>query len=71
MAIQTQTKAAPFGAISVFRGAQAVDNIANTFRSWNEARRTMNELYQLTDRELNDLGIARGEIREIAKRASR
>ena len=34
-------------------------------------RKTVRELSQLTDRELNDLGIARGEIENVAHRALR
>ena len=34
-------------------------------------RRTVRELQQLSDRELDDLGIARREIRTIARRAVR
>ena len=32
------------------------------------ARNTVNELSRLTDRELNDLGISRGQIRHLANK---
>ena len=41
------------------------DNI----RSWNRVRQTRNELYSLSNRELDDLGISRGDIPFVARRA--
>jgi uncharacterized protein YjiS (DUF1127 family) len=34
--------------------------------AWNDARMTRNSLCQLTDRELDDLGLVRGDIEDIA-----
>ena len=39
-----------------------------SFRRYRTARRTMNELSKLSDRELRDIGIARHEIRTVAYR---
>ena len=54
-----------------------VERLNATFSRLSEAharrkiyRRTVNELAVLTDRELADLGIARGEIRAIARQAA-
>ena len=33
---------------------------------WKERRDTFNTLHKLSDRELNDIGISRGDIRSIA-----
>ena len=33
---------------------------------WKEQRETFKTLHKLTDRELNDIGISRGDIRSIA-----
>ncbi|SLN58099.1 hypothetical protein ROG8370_02651 [Roseovarius gaetbuli] len=35
--------------------------------AWNERRATRNALSQLSDRELDDIGLARGDINEIAR----
>ena len=40
-------------------------------RNWNRVRNTRNELDSLTDRELSDLGITRGDIPFIARRSVR
>jgi len=44
-------------------------NLLGSIRNWNRARHTRNELFSLSTHELNDLGIARGDIPFIAKRA--
>ncbi len=46
-------------------------DILGNIRTWNRVRITRNELNSLSTRELNDLGITRGDIPFIAQRASR
>ena len=36
--------------------------------AWNDARQTRNELAKLTDRELDDIGLTRGDIDRVAAR---
>lgn len=40
----------------------------STFAAWNDARVTRNALSKLTDRELDDIGLSRGDIDMIASR---
>ena len=47
------------------------DRFARKYRSWRTYRSTVDELSRLSTRELNDLGIARGDIAFVARRASR
>ncbi|TRW95995.1 DUF1127 domain-containing protein [Paracoccus sp. M683] len=35
--------------------------------AWNDARVTRNSLSRLTDRELDDIGLCRGDIERIAR----
>ena len=44
-------------------------DIFGKVRDWNRIRQTRNELYTLSNRELTDLGISRGDIPFIAKNA--
>ncbi len=44
-----------------------VSMIAAKVRAWFRYRETVRELSRLTDRELNDLGIARYEIPFVAR----
>lgn len=46
-------------------------NIKRSFSAWRQARRTYNELSRLSSRELNDLGINRGDIAGIARQSYR
>ncbi|MFN7102829.1 MAG: DUF1127 domain-containing protein [Pseudorhizobium sp.] len=42
-------------------------NIARTFNNWRKYRQTVTELGRMTQRELNDLGIAQSDIRRVAR----
>ncbi|MCX5496846.1 DUF1127 domain-containing protein [Kaistia dalseonensis] len=46
------------------------NNLFATYKNWLKYRETCNELNRLSNRELNDLGINRGEITQLAKRAA-
>lgn len=46
-------------------------DIFKPVRDWNRVRRTQNELSSLTNRELADLGITRGDIPRVARRSVR
>lgn len=47
----------------------SIMNIARSFNNWRKYRQTCNELGRMTDRELNDLGIGRGDIQYVARQA--
>lgn len=38
-----------------------------TISAWNDARQTRNALNRLTDRELDDIGLCRGDIQRVAR----
>ena len=46
-------------------------SIKRTVNTWRTARRTAYELRRLSDRELEDVGMARGDIFEIALKSAR
>ncbi len=50
-----------FGRISAF-----FTSVTSTVTSWNDARVTRNALSGLTDRELEDIGLVRGDIEAVA-----
>lgn len=41
-------------------------NLVRNYRNWRRYRDTVNELSRLSNRELNDLGINRGDIHAVA-----
>ena len=42
-------------------------NMIGSFRKWRNYRRTVTELSSLSNRELDDLGINRGDISLVAR----
>ena len=42
-------------------------NFLQKIRNFRQYRQSLNELSKLTDRELNDIGIGRGDIHRVAK----
>jgi len=46
-------------------------NLFHSFNNWRRYRATVNELNRLSSHELNDLGIHRSEIANVARKAAR
>lgn len=67
MAAYESSRAAPFGAISIFRFVQFVSEISANLRAWNDARVTRNALGRLSDRELDDIGLCRGDLDSMVR----
>lgn len=67
MAAYESSRAAPFGAISIFRAVQVVSGAFASLSVWNDARVTRNSLGKLSDRELDDIGLCRGDIEMIGR----
>lgn len=44
-------------------------NLIRSYRNWRQYRDTVSELNRLSNRELADLGIQRGEIARIARQS--
>lgn len=44
-------------------------NLVRNYRNWRRYRDTVNELSRLSNRELNDLGLTRGDIQIVAAKA--
>ena len=47
------------------------EQLKTRYTTWKRYNRTVAELSALSNRELDDLGFARGDIAEVARRASR
>lgn len=67
MAAYETSRAAPFGAISIFRAVQVVSEALNSVSAWNDARVTRTALSKLSDRELDDIGLCRGDLHAIGR----
>lgn len=44
-----------------------ISNLVAAMVAWNDARVTRKALNSLTDRELDDIGLVRGDIDDVAK----
>jgi uncharacterized protein YjiS (DUF1127 family) len=66
MAAFETSRPAPFGAIATYSIVRFFSNVAIDAIAWNDARVTRNALGKLSDRELDDIGLSRGDIAEIA-----
>ena len=62
MAAYEPSAAAPVGAISFVRSVPGLAGVAARFLAWNDARMTRKALGRLTDRELDDIGLCRGDV---------
>jgi uncharacterized protein YjiS (DUF1127 family) len=67
MAAYETSRPAPFGSISIFRAVQNISALLSTVANWNDARVTRKALSKLTDRELDDIGLCRGDIEMIGR----
>lgn len=67
MAATHASRPAPFGAISIYRLVNSVGSFGDKFAVWNDARLTRKALGRLSDRELDDIGLCRGDIELIGR----
>ncbi len=67
MAAVETTRPAPYGAITTYRAINALSNVVRAFSVWNDARITRNALAKLSDRELEDIGLCRGDVESIGR----
>ena len=49
-------------------GSSVVRRLIDAVAAWNDRRITRNELSRLTDRELEDIGLTRGDIDTVVER---
>ena len=66
MTIATEKTTVPLGAITVLRLANAAETVIAAFVSWNARRRTHIALASLSDHLLTDIGLSRGNLRNIS-----
>ncbi|MFN7224834.1 MAG: DUF1127 domain-containing protein [Paracoccaceae bacterium] len=67
MAAYETSRTAPFGAISIFRAVQGISGMLTAVAAWNDARITRKALSKLSDRELDDIGLCRGDIETMTR----
>jgi uncharacterized protein YjiS (DUF1127 family) len=61
----------PLGAVTTLRAVALFDRAWASFAAWRHARATERALSELSDGELSDIGLHRGEIATVAERLAR
>jgi uncharacterized protein YjiS (DUF1127 family) len=56
-----------FGARFTSRLAANISTVLRGISEWSELRKTRNELLKLTDLQLNDIGLTRGDVDQITR----
>jgi uncharacterized protein YjiS (DUF1127 family) len=74
VAVQYYIAVIEFKGAEVIRTASQIErkmqmNIARAYNNWVKYRQTVTELGRMSNRELADLGIARQDIRNVARQA--
>ncbi len=67
MAAYVTSAPAPMGAATVYRMVQSVSHVAANVQAWNAGRMTRKALHKLSARELDDIGLCRGDIELIGR----
>ena len=66
MAVHQTSSHAPFGAETLYRVISSVEVVVVQFNKWNIERRTRKSLESLSDHQLYDIGLGRGDIDAVA-----
>ncbi len=64
-------RAVPLGSITTFRIVSLSQRAFDAFAAWRNARATAKALLVLSDQQLADIGLNRGEITELAEDLAR
>jgi len=70
MAIIETSRSVPLGAVSTFRIVTLIDTAVNNVMSAYRAHQTQKSLQSLSNAQLDDIGVERGTIERVARRAS-
>ncbi len=62
MFVTSNADKVPLGAITILRVVNFVERTLALYQEWTLVRRTRNELLQLSDAQLDDIGLSRDRI---------
>lgn len=68
MSVFVSKRSVPLGAVSALGVTSFVERAIASLRSWTLARSTAKALGKLSDRELEDIGLIRADIADLADR---
>jgi uncharacterized protein YjiS (DUF1127 family) len=64
-------RAAPLGSVTAFGFVALLERVVDAFVAWRSARSTEKVLRELSDKQLADIGLHRGDITALAEDLSR
>ena len=65
------SRAVPLGSATTFRAVSLAQQAFDAFTAWRNTRATEKALLRLSDRQLRDIGLLRGEIATVAENLAR
>lgn len=68
MSVTQSTRSVPLGAVSTFGVVSLFERAFDAFTAWRSARATAVALAELSDKQLADIGLRRGEIVDVAEK---
>lgn len=71
MSVYDAARPVPLGAITTLRIVSFVERAVDAFVTWRNARATVSVLRGLSDQQLEDIGLYRGQIRALADKLAR
>jgi uncharacterized protein YjiS (DUF1127 family) len=71
MSVFESKRPVPFGAVLTFRAVSLLDRAVEAVGTWRRVRATEKALLKLSDRQLADVGLHRGDITAVAEQMSR
>ncbi len=67
MSVIESNRSVPLGAVAAFRVVSFAERALDVFRAWRSAKATAVELSALSDSQLEDIGLTRGDIPGVAR----
>ncbi len=67
MSVTDTPNSAPMGAVAAFRVVTLVERAIDAFAAWRSARATAEVLSDLSDKQLADIGLNRGQIADVSE----
>jgi uncharacterized protein YjiS (DUF1127 family) len=71
MSVYETNRNVPLGAVTTFRVISSVERLVESYTKWRSARATAAALSELSNAQLADIGVIRGEIDAVADRLVR
>jgi uncharacterized protein YjiS (DUF1127 family) len=71
MSVYETNRNVPLGAVTTFRLISSVERLIENVSKWRSARATATALSELSNAQLADIGVLRGEIDDVADRLVR